>query len=518
MDKNRWEHIQTLFSSVMELEPGQRDTYLGEACFGDKGLVAEVRSLMDADGLANEVLDKVSLTVDKENTVTIGLNKQFGPYKVVGKIGMGGMGVVYKGIDSRLDRHIAIKCLSPQLDMDENVRQRFVIEAKAASRLDHPNICVIYDIGETPDKQLYFTMPFYEGETLKQRINKSPMAAADVLSIATHVGEGLDAAHNEGILHRDIKPANIMLTNDGGVKILDFGVAKISGVENTNTGAALGTVAYMSPEQIQGHRVDRRADVWSLGVILYEMFVGRRPFKGKYTHEIMYSVLHDEAELVSSQLPEAPALLDEIILSALNRDLEKRYQTVSELLKDLLLLRQRWSCADSVILKPGDNQGEPGSSSAVSSGSSTNWDKTTLDSISKELMKYVGPMASYMVKKKSLETHSIKELCHKLADSVPDEKEREQFLRRIRHRDLTDDNSVSDSSSKMRSDSSHFSLDDLVAIEQALTVFLGPISGKLVKRSAKKAADLQSLCMSLAEKLNQDEKSSFIRQVSSLYK
>jgi len=152
MDKSRWEHIQTLFDSVMELEPQHREAYLDKACFGDEELIRELRSLMDADGIANEMLNKVSMPLDDDSTITIGTSKEFGPYKVVGKIGMGGMGIVYQAVDSRLDRRVAVKCLSPQLSMDENLRKRFVTEARAVSRLDHPHLCVIFDIVETPAK------------------------------------------------------------------------------------------------------------------------------------------------------------------------------------------------------------------------------------------------------------------------------------------------------------------------------------------------------------------------------
>lgn len=515
MDKDRWEHIQTLFESVMELEPQQREAYLDKACFGDEELIRELHSLMDADSIANEMLNKVSIPLDDDSTITIGTSKEFGPYKVIGKIGVGGMGIVYKAVDSRLDRRVAVKCLSPQLCMDESFRQRFVTEARAASRLDHPNICVIFDIGETPDKQMYFTMPYYEGDTLKQRIKSGALAANEVLSIAMQIGEGLVAAHDQKILHRDIKPANIMLTKEGGLRILDFGVAKISGVENTGTGAALGTVAYMSPEQFKGDAVDKRTDIWSLGVILYEMFVGKRPFKGKYTHDIMYSVMHDELENICNVVPDAPELLNDIIQRALSRDPEGRYQTVTELLNDLSVLQQRWSCADSVILRQG-----LGADSGASV-STTNWDKATLETISRELTRYLGPMASIFVKKQSLATQNMKQLCEKLAENLNDEQERKQFFRKIKYRELVEETHPSGASSGYSNHSSNqksigFNDEELARLITELTPFIGPIAGKLVNRVSKTVPDINTLCERLTDYLEDQEKELFLQKTRSL--
>ena len=188
-----------------------------------------------------------------------------GPYQIVSQLGSGGMGVVYTATDPRLKRTVAIKLLPPDLTRDETAKQRFLQEAIAASALDHPNICNIHEINETPDGQLYLVMAHYEGETLKERIARGPLELDDAIDIATQVGQGLAKAHAAGIVHRDIKPANLMVTADGTVKILDFGLAKLAGAEGmTQTGITLGTVAYMSPEQLRGEEVDQRTDIWSL--------------------------------------------------------------------------------------------------------------------------------------------------------------------------------------------------------------------------------------------------------------
>lgn len=519
MDKQHWKNIQFIFDAALELEPEKRDAYLNEACAEDEGLLKEVRSLLNADSMASSVLDNVSLPVDDETTITIGISKEIGPYKVIGKIGMGGMGIVYKGIDSRLDRCIAIKCLSPQVNVDENARQRFITEARAASRLDHANICIIYDIGETSDNQLYFTMPFYDGDTLKQRIKRGTLSVTEILFIVNEVGKGLIAAHQESILHRDIKPANIMLTRDGAVKILDFGVAKISGVENTNTGAALGTVAYMSPEQLKGEAVDKRTDIWSLGIILYEMFAGARPFKGKFTHDMMYSILNHDIKNLSDLIQDAPVMLNDILQRALSRDMNIRYSCVDEMLKDLSVLSQQWSGVDAVILKHGggDDLHESGGSS---SSSVTHWNQVTLETISRELTQYLGPMASVLVKKQSLKSVSVKELCEKLAENLSDDHERKQFHQKIKSRQLSEDSSSSGVSSSGHISSSakvDYSDEDLNKLEVELMLFIGPISAKLVRRMSKTTPDLKSLIERLTDYLEVDEKPVFLKKTRALF-
>jgi serine/threonine-protein kinase len=263
-------------------------------------------------------------------------------YNIIEKLGGGGMGVVYKAEDTKLKRMVALKFLPLHVSLDNEVKERFMHEAQTASALDHNNICTIHEIGESEDGQMYMAMALYEGETLQDKIERGPLPIEEALDIAIQIGDGLAKAHGKDIVHRDIKPANIMITTEGITKILDFGLAKLSGrTKLTKEGTTLGTVAYMSPEQVRGDQADNRTDIWALGVILYEMITGISPFKGDYEQAVMYSIANETPEPITGLRTGVPIELERIINKALAKKTDERYQGVTDLLVDLKSVKKQ---------------------------------------------------------------------------------------------------------------------------------------------------------------------------------
>lgn len=257
-------------------------------------------------------------------------------YKILEKLGGGGMGVVYKAEDTRLKRTVALKFLPPDLTRDEEAKQRFVHEAQAASALQHNNICNIHDIEETNEGQTFIVMDCYDGDTLKKKIEGGPLKIDNAVDIALQIAQGLQKAHENGIVHRDIKPANVMLTTDGVAKIVDFGLAKLSGrTVLTKTGSTVGTAAYMSPEQARSEIVDARTDIWSLGVVLYEMLTGKKPFESDYEQALVYSILSQDPKPLRDLRPDVPEAIEKICRRAMAKEAKHRYQTAAELIGDL---------------------------------------------------------------------------------------------------------------------------------------------------------------------------------------
>jgi tetratricopeptide (TPR) repeat protein len=266
-------------------------------------------------------------------------------YDVVARIGGGGMGVVYKAIDTKLGRAVALKFLPPQWSHDEGAKQRFLREAQAASATNHRNICIIHDIEHTDDGRLFIVMAYYEGQTLKQKLEDGALPFAEALEIVTEAAEGLAKAHAQGVVHRDVKPGNLMITDDG-VKVLDFGLAKFAdALQLTMPGSTIGTVAYMSPEQARGEEADTRSDVWALGVVLYEMLTGRVPFGGAYPEAIFHAIKNEPVPPLVIPLGAGdraiPPAVEALVLRVLEKDPERRYQSARELARDLRLLQGR---------------------------------------------------------------------------------------------------------------------------------------------------------------------------------
>jgi serine/threonine protein kinase/Tfp pilus assembly protein PilF len=264
------------------------------------------------------------------------LGKTISHYKILEKLGGGGMGVVYKAEDTQLKRTVALKFLPPELSLDDDSKTRFVHEAQAASALDHPNICTIYEIGETHDGQVFICMAYYDGETLKKKIARGLLAVDEAVNIARKIASGLSKAHCEGMVHRDIKPANLMMTSDGAVKIVDFGLAKlVDRTKVTETGTKVGTLAYMSPEQTKGEEIDTRSDIFSLGVVLYELLTGHLPFRGEHEAAVSYAVVNEDPVAPRVLRPAIPEDLEQLVIKCLEKDSEKRFRSADELVAEL---------------------------------------------------------------------------------------------------------------------------------------------------------------------------------------
>ena len=261
-------------------------------------------------------------------------------YRIVERLGGGGMGLVFKARDTRLDRDVALKFLPKEWSHEPLLRERFSREARAASALDHPNICTIFDIGETDDGQLFIAMAYYPGQTIKHRIHEGPMAVERVVDLAVQIAAALESAHEAGIVHRDIKPANILLTDRDEVKVVDFGLAKLAGeAAVTREGSVIGTPAYMSPEQATGADVDGRSDLWALGAVMYEMLTGRRAFAADHERAILLAIMSSDPTPIDTLRPDIPDEVLRIVRRLLNRDPDARYQSAGELLADLRTFR-----------------------------------------------------------------------------------------------------------------------------------------------------------------------------------
>jgi serine/threonine protein kinase/tetratricopeptide (TPR) repeat protein len=337
------ETLEQLRYRAMELPRDERATFIEEACSGDEKLEAELLSLVteseNAENffgtLGNAVLSPRVLeeAVEQEDVLLQGV--AVGRYTVVERLGRGGMGTVYRAHDTRLNRDVALKFLYPDASSDADAEARLLSEARAVAALQHPNICVIHEIGEASDGQPFIAMALCDGQTLKQRLSTGPIAPGEAVSIATQVLRALKAAHSRDIVHRDIKPGNIMLDSDGSVKLLDFGLARSADVSATRPGSTPGTVAYMSPEQVRGESVDHRSDLWSVGVVLYEMLAGRRPFGGGRDRLILQEILHENPDPLRGVVPAVPVDVAAVVDRLLQKDREARYESAHAVLADL---------------------------------------------------------------------------------------------------------------------------------------------------------------------------------------
>jgi serine/threonine protein kinase len=341
---------EELFLAALELPADARAEFVRTEC-GDRPAAArQVLELLREADAARTFFDSLGQELGSlrerigdaagsspgsfpDASAVLSAGARVGPYEIVEKIGEGGMGTVFRARDPRLGRDVALKFLPRHLAADQVATERFRVEARAAAALDHPNVCTIHEIGETSDGRPYLALAFYRGETLKQRLERSPLPLAEAIAVATAVARALGAAHARGIVHRDVKPGNVMLTDDGRIKLLDFGLARVAAeVTLTPAGLLRGTVAYMAPEQVRGDEIGPRTDLWALGVLLYETLAGQLPFRGNGYRAVFRAILEDEPRPLREHRPEVPAYLVEAVGRLLQKNPARRCSSAGELL------------------------------------------------------------------------------------------------------------------------------------------------------------------------------------------
>jgi TolB-like protein len=340
MDSGRWQEIQATFDELVALDQAARARRLTALGATDPALRRAVEVLLAADAEADQrlaTLEAAFLSPAMPAPDPLSLaGRTISHFRVLEPLGAGGMGVVYRAEDTRLGRAVALKFLLPQLSLDASAKARFLQEAHSAAALDHPNLCTIHEVGESDDGRLFLAMALYPGETLMARLDRDgPLPVVEAIEIARQIAEGLAYAHTAGIVHRDLKPGNVMLVRDGPVKILDFGLAKARDQSLSSVSARMGTVVYMAPEQIRGEAVDARTDLWALGVVLYEMLTGRRPFAGDHELAVVPAILDDEPVPLSTLRAEVPAAVEDLVLMLLQKDPAKRYPAAAQVLLHL---------------------------------------------------------------------------------------------------------------------------------------------------------------------------------------
>src|SRR5438132_6836733 len=351
MTPARFQTIEEIFRAALDQAPGQIAQFLDKACEGDELLRGEVEALLASRQRVGSFIETsavgIAARIIENGQADSLIGYTIGHYKISKQIGSGGMGEVYLATDIIAGRKAALKLLPMRFTGDAERLKRFQREARAVVGLNHPNILTVYEIGEDHSIH-YIASELIEGETLRERLTRGQMQLSEAVDIAIQVAGALAGAHARGIVHRDIKPENIMLQPDGYVKVLDFGLAKLTEQEELTTtmysadkvdvssGLVMGTVKYMSPEQARGEQVDPRSDIFSFGVVLYEMFAGRAPFEGKNSNELISSILKREPP----PLPSTPDEVQRLIAKALRKKKEERYQTIEDLLVDLKSLKE----------------------------------------------------------------------------------------------------------------------------------------------------------------------------------
>jgi serine/threonine-protein kinase len=331
-DPERHRKASNVFNAALELPEAERDTFLATACAGDSDLEREVRSLLQHDVPDSQIGTEPGPQSEPRDMA----GRTVGRFRIVSVLGRGGMGIVWKAEDPVLRRFAAIKFLPPHQAKSRVARQRFLREAQAASRLSHPGIATIYDVGEV-DSEPYIAMQIFEGRTIRERLKHQAFAPAEAVRITLQAARALQHAHTHGIIHRDVSASNVMLTQDGAVVVLDFGVALRS--EDTTrisrTGELVGTIGYIAPEVIRGEDATAQSDIFNLGVVLYEMLTGHRPFLGDSRRDVMNATLELDPEPASRLVPGVTKELDHVVETALARDLTRRYGTAQQFADEL---------------------------------------------------------------------------------------------------------------------------------------------------------------------------------------
>ncbi|HEX2524338.1 MAG TPA: protein kinase, partial [Terriglobia bacterium] len=353
---SRWQQVEKICQSALELEENQRAAFLAQACAGDEELRGEVESLLQFDDrrgdrfIEEPALEKAAKMIAQEKPEAL-VGQQFGSYQILSLLGAGGMGVVYKARDTRLNRSVAIKVLPSDKMSDPERKRRFIQEARAASALNHPNIITLHDIGSESGID-FIVMEYVAGKTLDQRIPRKGMRLSEALKLAIQITDALAKAHSAGIIHRDLKPTNVMVTEDGVVKVLDFGLAKLTEpvttegttrtqLSETEEGMIVGTLSYMSPEQAEGKKVDTRSDIFSFGAVLYEMISGQKAFEGDSKVSTLAAILKQEPKPISQLVSGIPPILEKTINRCLRKDPARRFQHMGDVKVELEDLREQ---------------------------------------------------------------------------------------------------------------------------------------------------------------------------------